>query len=139
MGTVVQTEAEIDRFMEVTGQAVHLLLDTGHATWGGGNAARIARHYKGRISHFHAKDVREEIMWQANRNDWSFLDSVLAGVYTVPGDGMVDYLPVLRELAGYSGWAVVEAEQDPKKADPRKYAKLGRDNLQWFLGEADLI
>ena len=64
MGTVVQTEAEIDRFMEVTGEAVHLLLDTGHATWGGGDPARIARHYKARISHVHCKDIREEVMWQ---------------------------------------------------------------------------
>jgi inosose dehydratase len=138
MGTVVQTEAEIDRYMETTGEAVHLLLDTGHATWGGGHPARIARHYKDRISHVHCKDIREAVMWQSNREDWSFLDSVLAGVYTVPGDGMIDYVPILKELAGYSGWVVVEAEQDPEKAEPAKYAALGYNNVKWFLGEAGL-
>jgi inosose dehydratase len=138
MGTVVQTEAEIDRYMETTGEAVHLLLDTGHATWGGGNPGRIARHYKDRISHVHCKDIREAVMWQSNREDWSFLDSVLAGVYTVPGDGMIDYVPILRELAGYSGWVVVEAEQDPEKAEPAKYAAFGYNNVKWFLGEAGL-
>ena len=139
MGTVVQTEAEIDRYMETTGDAVHLLLDTGHATWGGGDPARIARHYRPRISHIHCKDIREAVMWQSNREDWSFLDSVLAGVYTVPGDGMIDYVRILKELQGYSGWVVLEAEQDPKKAEPAKYAALGYNNLRWFMGEAGLI
>lgn len=139
MGTCVQTEAEIDRFMEVTDEPVGLLLDTGHATWGGADPLRLARHYRARIHHVHCKDVREAVMWQSNREDWSFLDSVLAGVYTVPGDGMVDYVPVLNALSGYSGWVVVEAEQDPKKADPGFYAPLGYNNLKWFLGEAGLI
>ncbi|MBA3447789.1 MAG: myo-inosose-2 dehydratase [Pseudaminobacter sp.] len=138
MGTCVQTEADIDRFMEVTGDAVHLLLDTGHATWGGADPARLARHYRARISHVHCKDIREAVMWRSNREDWSFLDSVLAGVYTVPGDGMIDYVRVLKELKGYSGWVVVEAEQDPEKAKPSQYAKLGYRNLSSFLAEAGL-
>jgi inosose dehydratase len=138
MGTCVQTEAEIDRFMEVTGDAVHLLLDTGHATWGGADPARLARRYRARISHVHCKDIREEVMWRSNREDWSFLDSVLEGVYTVPGDGMIDYVRVLRELQGYSGWVVVEAEQDPVKAHPATYARLGRANVARFLAEAGL-
>jgi len=138
MGTVVQSEAEIDRLMEVTGEAFHLLLDTGHATWGGGDPARIARHYRDRISHVHCKDIREEVMWQSQKGDWSFLDSVLAGVYTVPGDGFIDYVRVLKELPGYSGWVVVEAEQDPEKADPATYARLGRKNLAGFIREAGL-
>lgn len=138
MGTCVQTEAEIDRFMEVTDDAVHLLLDTGHATWGGADPARLARHYRDRISHVHCKDIREEVMWRSNREDWSFLNSVLEGVYTVPGDGMIDYVRVLKELSGYSGWVVVEAEQDPKKAEPAAYAKLGHANVSRFLAEAGL-
>lgn len=138
MGTVVQTEAEIDRFMGVTGPAVGLLLDTGHATWGGGDPARIARHWKARIHHVHCKDIREAVMWRSNREDWSFLESVLAGVYTVPGDGLIDYVRVLRELQGYSGWIVVEAEQDPKKAEPATYARLGHANLTRFIKEAGL-
>lgn len=133
MGTIVQTEAEIDRLMGATGDAVHLLLDTGHITWGGGNPARVARHYKSRISHVHCKDVREDVMQRSNTEDWSFLRSVLAGVYTVPGDGAVDYAAVFAELAGYEGWVVVEAEQDPEKANPFEYAKLGYGNLRGFL------
>lgn len=138
MGTCVQTEADVDRFMEVTGDEVQLLLDTGHATWGGADPARLARHYKTRIGHIHCKDVREEVMWQSNRKDWSFLDSVLAGIYTVPGDGLVDFVRVLKELVGYSGWVVVEAEQDPKKAPPSHYAERGHANLTRYLSEAGL-
>lgn len=138
MGTIVQTEAEIDRMMETTGEALHLLLDTGHATWGGADPARLARHYKQRISHVHCKDIRENVMWQSNRKDWSFLDSVLAGVYTVPGDGLIDFVRILRELKGYSGWVVVEAEQDPEIANPAHYAQMGHDNLARFIAESGL-
>ena len=77
-------------------------------------------------------------MWSANRHDWSFLDAVLAGVYTVPGDGMIDFVSVLKALPGYSGWVVVEAEQDPKKATPATYAAMGHENLASFLKEAGL-
>ncbi|MEX1180911.1 MAG: myo-inosose-2 dehydratase [Cucumibacter sp.] len=138
MGTVIQSEAEIDRLMEVTGEPFHLLLDTGHATWGGGDPARIARHYRQRISHLHVKDVREEVMWRSQRQDLSFLDSVLAGVYTVPGDGIVDFDRVLAELPGYSGWIVVEAEQDTNKIDARAYAELGFANTRRMIAEAGL-
>lgn len=139
MGTVVQSEAEIDRLMEMTGPALHLLLDTGHTTWGGGSPSRVARHYRERISHVHCKDVREEVMWRSQREDWSFLNSVLAGVYTVPGDGLVDFVSVFKALPGYSGWVVVEAEQDPEKAEPAKYARMGHENVTQFLREGGLI
>ena len=138
MGTVVQTSAEIDRLMRETGEAVNLLLDTGHATWGGDDPVRLAKTYKKRISHVHCKDVRLAVKAESDKHDWSFLDSVLAGVYTVPGDGSIDYVSVFKELRGYSGWVVVEAEQDPEKALPAKYAKLGCDNLKRFLKEAGL-
>jgi len=138
MGTVVESEADIDAFMAATGSSVHLLLDTGHATFGGADPAALARRYRTRISHFHAKDVRCDVMERARRERMSFLDAVIAGVFTVPGDGCVDYPSVLRELPGYSGWAVVEAEQDPKKADPLTYAKMGYGNLRGFLAQANL-
>ena len=124
--------------MKATGEAAHLLLDTGHATWGGADPAALARRYRGRIGHVHAKDVRREVMERSKAEDWSFLDAVIAGVYTVPGDGMVDFVSVFRELDGYSGWVVVEAEQDPAKAHPLTYAKLGYRNLERFLAEAGL-
>lgn len=139
MGTVVQTGEETDRMMEGTGSAVHLLLDTGHATWGGFDPAAHARKYKNRISHVHAKDVRAAVRAESEKRDRSFLDSVIAGIYTVPGDGMVDYAAVFKELVGYSGWVVVEAEQDPKKAPPAKYAKMGHDNLVRFLKTSGMM
>lgn len=143
IGTIVESAADIDAFMAATGEAVHLLLDTGHATWGGADPAALARRYRARISHFHAKDVRQAVMEQARREDWSFLDAVLGqgsdlGVYTVPGDGMVDYPAVFHELPGYSGWVVVEAEQDPQKAHPLTYAKKGIAHLKKSLKEAGL-
>jgi sugar phosphate isomerase/epimerase len=123
--------------------AVNLLLDTGHATWGGSDPAELARSYRPRISHFHAKDVREPIMAKARAGDWSFLDAILGkgdehGVYTVPGDGMVDYVAVFRELAGYDGWVIVEAEQDPLKAHPLTYARKGVASLKRFLAQSGL-
>lgn len=139
MGTIVQAENEIDRMMELTTDALGLLLDTGHAVYGGADPVRLARHYRQRIHHVHAKDVREDVMWQSRREDWSFLDSVLAGVYTVPGDGLIDYPQIFRALEGYSGWVVVEAEQDPKKAIPAEYSRLGYNNLTRFLKEGGLI
>lgn len=143
IGTIVEDEADIDHLMASTGDAVHLLLDTGHATWGGVDPAVLARRYRHRISHVHAKDVRRGIMEQARREDWSFLDSVLGkgrdlGIYTVPGDGMVDYPAVFRELRGYAGWIVVEAEQDPEKAHPLTYAKKGIAHLRASLTAAGL-
>lgn len=143
IGTIVESADDIDAFMAASGEAAHLLLDTGHATWGGADPVALARRYRARISHVHAKDVRRAVMDQARREDWSFLDAVLGqgselGVYTVPGDGMVDYPAVFRELPGYSGWIVVEAEQDPQKAHPLTYARKGIAHLKQSLKEAGL-
>ena len=144
MGTIVESETDIDAFMAATGEAAHLLLDTGHATWGGADPVKLAERYRARISHVHAKDVRKSVMEQARREDWSFLDAILGkgrelGVYTVPGDGMVDYPAVFKALPGYSGWVVVEAEQDPEKAHPLTYAKKGVAHLKQSLKEAGLV
>lgn len=139
MGTIVQSEAEIDRLMASTGDAVHLLLDTGHVTWGGGDPVRVARNHFSRIAHVHTKDVRGDVMLRANGEDWSFLRSVLAGVYTVPGDGIVDFPGVFAELDGYEGWVVVEAEQDPEKAHPLTYAKMGYGYLRRVVEEAGFV
>ena len=133
MGTIVQSEADIDAFMASTGPATHLLLDTGHATWGGADPAALAKRYLPRISHVHTKDVRADVRARSEAGDWSFLDSVIAGVYTVPGDGMIDFEAVFRALAGYRGWVVVEAEQDPDKANPLEYARKGFAHLEKVL------
>ena len=143
MGTVVESAQDIDAFMTATGPSVHLLLDTGHATWGGDDPARLAKRYHDRISHVHVKDVRPDILEQARKEDWSFLDAVLGqaealGIYTVPGDGMVDYVRFFKALAPYSGWVIVEAEQDPLKADPVVYATKGITHMRKCLKEAGL-
>lgn len=143
MGTIVETREDIARFMDRCGAPVTLLLDTGHATWGGADPAELAKSYRERITHVHAKDVRPEIIAKAKAGDWSFLDSILGrgdelGTYTAPGDGAVDYVAVFEALKGYSGWVIVEAEQDPKKANPLAYAKKGVADLKRFLAEAKL-
>lgn len=137
MGTVVETEVEIDRLMGATGPAVGLLLDTGHLTYAGGDVLGVAKRYADRIVHVHCKDVRAAVLDDARRRDQSFLDAVVDGVFTVPGDGCVDYralLEVLRE-ARYAGWLVVEAEQDPKKAHPLTYARMGFAHLSRLLAD----
>jgi inosose dehydratase len=143
MGTIVQSERDLDAFMGHTRPPVHLLLDTGHARWGGADPVGLARAYRERIGHVHCKDVREARMRQSHAGDWSFLDSILGmgadlGVYTVPGDGIIDYVEVFKALKGYSGWVVLEAEQDPKKAAALPYAKKGIAHIRAALKEAGL-
>jgi inosose dehydratase len=137
MGTVVETEAEIDRLMHTTGPAVGLLLDTGHLTYAGGDVLGVAKRYADRIVHVHCKDVRRAALVEARRRDQSFLDAVVDGVFTVPGDGCVDYRALLEILRGaaYSGWLVVEAEQDPAKAHPLTYARMGFAHLSRLLAD----
>jgi len=132
MGTVVQTEAEVDALMEHTGDAVALLLDSGHLTFAGGDPVAVQRRYASRIAHVHCKDIRKNVMTDALNRNLSFLDAVLNGVFTVPGDGCVDFKNIFTGLAqsAYQGWLVVEAEQDPSIAPSFEYAKLGCDNLK---------
>jgi inosose dehydratase len=134
MGTVVQTEDEVDRLMDSCDDAVSLLLDTGHLTFGGGDPVRTAARHAARIAHVHCKDVRRAVLARCLNRDSSFLDAVLDGVFTVPGDGSVDYPAVLEPIAraGYAGWLVVEAEQDPAVAPSAEYANLGYRNLRRF-------
>jgi inosose dehydratase len=141
MGTVVQTEAEIDRLMANTSDDVGLLLDTGHLVFAGGDPAAVARRHGARIVHVHCKDVHAGILAEVLRDDRSFLRAVLDGVFTVPGDGSIDFAAVLGELrkVGYVGWLVVEAEQDPAKAHPLTYARLGYGNLKRSAEAAGLV
>jgi inosose dehydratase len=129
MGSVVQTAEEIDALMAATGPATKLLLDTGHAFFGGADPTALARRYMDRVRHIHAKNVRPGIMAEVRRERLSFLEGVRRGVFTVPGDpeGGVDFPPVLKIAAehGYQGWLVIEAEQDPLLRDPVKYQGMG--------------
>jgi inosose dehydratase len=138
MGTAIQDGDDIDRLLAATGPAVGLLLDTGHATYAGIDPLALAQRHGSRIVHVHCKDVRRKVLEESIAAGRSFLDAVLAGVFTVPGDGDVDFLPVLRTLraSGYAGWLVVEAEQDPAKAHPLTYARLGHATIMRLAGSA---
>ncbi len=131
LGTVVETRDEIDAFMDAAGDQAGLLLDTGHAFAAGIEPAELAETYAGRVVHMHGKDVRAEVLARVRAEGMSFLDGVVAGMFTVPGDGCIDFGSVLSRLqgAGYDGWLVVEAEQDPEQADPLDYARRGHDHL----------
>ena len=117
--------------MAATGDSVGLLFDTGHCLFSGGDPASLLKRHLDRIVHFHCKDVRQSVLEQARREDMSFMVAVMKGIFTVPGDGAVDFLSLLKPLAqrGYKGWIVVEAEQDPAKAHPLTYASKGYASL----------
>jgi inosose dehydratase len=140
MGTAIETAAEVDRMLAGTSEAVGLLLDTGHFTFAGDDPLAVLERHAARVNHVHCKDVRADVLARVRAADASFLDSVLAGVFTVPGDGSVDYAPILARLArqGYDGWLVVEAEQDPAIAHPLTYATIGRRNLSGLARRAGL-
>jgi len=131
MGTVIQAEDEVDRMMDST-KSVGLLLDTGHLTFAGGDPMRALKRHAKRIVHVHCKDIREDRLAQARQKDWSFLDAVVGDVFAVPGGGSIDFEPILAGLAQhkYSGWLVVEADQDPAKAHPLTHARIGHDCLR---------
>ena len=129
MGTGVQTAEEIDTFMSlIDPEKVFLLFDSGHLTFAGIDPVPVLEKYIDRIKHVHLKDVRLNIRDKAQAEGWSFLQAVREGVFTVPGDGDVDFAPIfdILEKSGYEGWVVVEAEQDPAKANPFEYAKKAR-------------
>lgn len=142
MGTVVQSEDEIDLLMQHTGPYTKLLLDTGHCLFGGGDLERVAKKHMGRVGHIHAKNVRPAIATEVGDQGLSFLEGVRRGVFTVPGDpdGGVDFVPVLKVAAekAYQGWLVIEAEQDPDVRNPYQYQSLGLKSLKSFAREAGL-
>ena len=134
MGTIVETSSEIELFMHHTGPATKLLLDTGHAWFAGADPKDLARKYMHRVSHIHCKNVRPKIKQQVVNEGLSFLEGVRRGVFTVPGDaeGGVDFEPVLKIAAehDYTGWLVIEAEQDPAVRNPLEYQTLGLKSLK---------
>lgn len=140
MGTVIEKAHEIDRLMAGTPETVGLLFDTGHLVFAGEDPAAVAQRWAKRINHIHAKDVRPEVLARARAERWSFLDAVVSGVYTVPGDGGIDFAAALRPLAeaGYAGWVICEAEQDPRKAHPLTYAKKGYATLKAVVEQVGL-
>lgn len=133
MGTCVQTTEEIDRLMEMTDpELVWLLFDTGHLVCSGEDPVAILKKYLPRIRHIHLKDIRMEVRDKVKDEDMSFLDGVRAGMFTVPGDGAIDFAPIFDIVtkSDYDGWFIVEAEQDPAKANPLEYAQKARKYIK---------
>ena len=140
MGTVIETEAETRRLIENTNDSVKLLIDTGHMLFAGGDSIKVTEDFIERIIHVHCKDIRKNILDKSLKNDSTFRQAFLDGAFTVPGDGCIDYKPFLTLLKNkdYSGWLVVEAEQDPAKANPFEYAKIGYNYLSKTAKECGL-
>ena len=135
MGTIIQSEEDVDKFISFTNDNTFLLYDTGHLMFAKANYERVLKNYITRINHVHCKDIRKEIFLNSIKNNLSFRDSFLNGVFTVPGDGCIDYNPLIKILfdSEYTNWLVIEAEQDPKKANPLEYAKIGFKYLSNIL------
>jgi inosose dehydratase len=142
MGTVIEAEWEIDRLMAETGPHLHLLLDTGHCYFGGGDPVRLAKRHMGRVAHIHAKNIRPDVLRAVREQGLSFLEGVRRGVFTVPGDaeGVIDFYAVLEVAAahGYTGWLVIEAEQDSAVRIPYEYQSMGLRALRAFARRAGL-
>jgi len=135
MGTIIQTEEDVDKFVSLTNENTFLLYDTGHLMFAQANYKRVLKNYITRINHVHCKDIRKEVYLRSIKKDLSFRNSFLDGVFTVPGDGCIDYIPIIKILyeSGYNKWLVIEAEQDPKKADPLEFAKIGYNYISSII------
>lgn len=137
MGTGIQTVQETQRLLNDTNpEDVYLLYDSGHFAFSGEDPVAALKLFVSRVGHVHLKDVRTERYEEAKQKDMSFLEAVRNGVFTVPGDGDIDFEPIFKtlEMENYKGWMVVEAEQDPAKANPFMYAKMGRDYIREKTG-----
>ncbi|MDR1800643.1 MAG: myo-inosose-2 dehydratase [Lachnospiraceae bacterium] len=137
MGTAVQTAAETAKMMEMTDpDLVFLCYDTGHFTFAGESPLEVLKKYVDRVGHVHLKDMRLSVVEEVKKNHWSFLTAVRNGSFTVPGDGDVDFDPIFKVLeeANYEGWLLVEAEQDPAKANPLEYAIKARNYIREHTG-----
>ena len=140
MGTIVETQEDTERLLDNTHDSVKLTLDTGHMLFAKGDSKKIFENYNDRLLHVHCKDIRRNVLEKSLKEDLSFREAFLEGAFTVPGDGCIDYKPLFDILKknSYSGWLVVEAEQDPKKANPLEYAKKGYKYLNDTLKKSDI-
>jgi len=132
MGSIIESEDDVNWLMEYSDPtALKLCFDTGHLLFGGGDVLATLDRWGDRVHHVHFKDIRPDVVKSIRENRGSFLDAVIAGAFTVPGDGCIDFHAVGKALKGmdYSGWIVVEAEQDPAKAPPKEYSQMGFDHI----------
>ncbi|MEM7268509.1 MAG: myo-inosose-2 dehydratase [Pseudomonadota bacterium] len=140
MGSIIESEDDLNWLMEGSGSELQLCYDTGHMLFGGGDVMAVMNRWAERIGHVHYKDIRPDIVADVRKNDRSFLDAVIAGAFTVPGDGCIDFKPVTEKLKAmdYEGWIVVEAEQDPAKAPPYEYSEIGFKHIVAQCAEVGL-
>ena len=140
MGSIVEAPEDVDALMEGSDPALRLCFDTGHMLFGGGDVMAMLAKWSERVHHVHFKDIRPDVVADVRANDRSFLDAVIAGAFTVPGDGCIDFQAVADHLKSidYAGWIVVEAEQDPKKAAPYAYSKKGYAHIVEVCAKAGL-
>lgn len=137
MGTVIQTLEETEKMLANTNpEYVYLCFDTGHFTFAGEDPLPVLKKYVNRVGHVHLKDMRLKVVDEVRNNNYSFLKAVRSGAFTVPGSGDIDFKPILKVLddANYEGWLLIEAEQDPAKANPLEYAKIGRKYIKDCTG-----
>ena len=140
MGSIIEAEADVDALMEGSTEDLHLCFDTGHLLFGGGDVMATLQRWSHRVRHVHFKDIRPEVVASVRAGNKSFLDAVIAGAFTVPGDGCIDFQSVANHLKsiGYDGWIVVEAEQDPAKAPPYEYSEKGYRHILDVCAKAGL-
>lgn len=140
MGSIIEAPEDLDALMEGSDEALRLCYDTGHMLFGGGDVMEMLRKWSHRVHHVHFKDIRPDVVADVRANDRSFLDAVIAGAFTVPGDGCIDFQEVADHLKAmdYDGWIVVEAEQDPAKAPPREYSAKGYNHILTVCEKAGL-
>ncbi len=140
LGTIVESSEDIERLLQSTGPSVGMTIDTGHAALGGVDPLSLIRMHPQRVAHVHCKDIRGKVFRKTRTEGGSFLRGVVDGMFTVPGDGDLDFGKVMQALAqvGYSGWIIVEAEQNPAIADPRRYGELGLATLRREAAAAGL-
>jgi inosose dehydratase len=141
MGAIIESEDDVNWFMEGSSKELTLCFDTGHLFFGGGDVIATLNRWGDRIHHVHFKDIRPDVVADVRANNRSFLDAVIAGAFTVPGDGCIDFQAVAHALKAmdYHGWIVVEAEQDPAKANPFDYSKMGYDHILQVCAKAGLV
>ncbi|MCP8894618.1 myo-inosose-2 dehydratase [Shinella daejeonensis] len=141
MAAPIETEEELDLLMKHSGEGLPLLFDAGHMAFAGGDVLRVIDKHHKRITHVHTKDVRMPVIEALDRTRESFLDAVIKGAFTVPGDGSLDFEAIVKRLAayGYEGWFVIEAEQDPVKNPPLQMARIGHKELMRVMAAAGYV
>jgi len=140
MGSIIESEDDLNWLMEYSADAVGLCFDTGHLLFGGGDLIATMDRWAHRINHIHFKDIRPDIVTDVKDHNRSFLDAVIAGAFTVPSDGCIDFQAIANKLKAmdYDGWIVVEAEQDPAKAPPYEYSEIGYRHILDVCANAGL-